>query len=63
MIWLFYMVPMVISWMFLMAYFNVIDQDKNKLKILFISVIPIVNIIGATAAILVFIDDECDLGL
>ena len=60
MIWLFYIIPMVISWMFLLAYFNVIDQAKNKLKILFISVIPIVNIIGATAAILVFIDDECD---
>ncbi len=60
MIWLFYIVPMIISWMFLLAYFNVIDQGKNKLKILFLSVIPIVNIIGATAAILVFINDECD---
>lgn len=60
MIFLFYFAPMMISWLFLITYFNVIDQDKNKLKVLFISVIPVINIIGAITAILVFIDGECD---
>jgi len=60
MIWLFYIAPMMLNWLFLMVYSGVTGQRKNKIKILFLSVTPVINIISAMTAILVSMDEERD---